>query len=51
MEEDEDLAVLMAGLRGSNMNESDFAAEGQAMELLSVREHRVSCRQKEPRRS
>lgn len=38
LEEDEDLAVLMAGLRGSNIDESDFATEGLQMKLVSVSE-------------
>eukprot|EP00793_Prasinoderma_coloniale_P006634 PRCOL_00001464-RA len=34
MEEDEDLSALMAGLRGSNLNEEDFASADVNMRLL-----------------
>jgi hypothetical protein len=33
MEEDEQLSVLMAGLRGSNINSSDFADEDVVMKV------------------
>ena len=36
MEEDEQLGVLMAGLRGSNMDESDFADDSVVMQLVEV---------------
>ena len=36
MEEDEDLSVLMAGLRGSNIDDSDFAADGVQMKVVDV---------------
>lgn len=38
MEENEDLKVLMAGLRGSNLNTDDFAAAGVRMQLVEVDE-------------
>lgn len=34
MERDDDLRILMSGLRGSNLDQSDFAADGQQMSLL-----------------
>ena len=34
MEEDEDLAILMNGLRGTNLNEDDFAASAVKMRLI-----------------
>uniref|UniRef100_A0A7S3R8B9 Protein kinase domain-containing protein n=1 Tax=Dunaliella tertiolecta TaxID=3047 RepID=A0A7S3R8B9_DUNTE len=37
MEEDEQLAALMAGLRGSNIDESDFALKSTKMNLMEVR--------------
>ncbi|KAF5829955.1 ABC1 family-domain-containing protein [Dunaliella salina] len=37
MEEDEQLAALMAGLRGSNMDESDFAMKSTKMNLMEVK--------------
>ncbi|GIL68594.1 hypothetical protein Vafri_21849 [Volvox africanus] len=36
MEEDEQLRVLMAGFRGSNLNEDDFASSGVRMELIET---------------
>ena len=36
MEENEQLSVLMAGLRGSNMNAEDFADQDVVMQLISV---------------
>ncbi len=36
MEEDKQLGVLMAGLRGSNMDESDFADDSVVMQLVEV---------------
>ena len=36
MAEDEQLGVLMAGLRGSNMDESDFADDSVVMQLVEV---------------
>ncbi len=36
MEENEQLSVLMAGLRGSNMNDEDFAGQDVVMQLISV---------------
>lgn len=36
MEEDEDLSVLMRGLRGQGMNEDDFAASTTKMRLIEV---------------
>jgi aarF domain-containing kinase len=36
MEEDEDLSVLMAGLRGTNIDASDFAADGVQMKVVDV---------------
>lgn len=36
MEENEQLSVLMAGLRGSNMNDEDFAEQDVVMQLISV---------------
>lgn len=36
MEEDEDLGVLMAGLRGTNIDASDFAADGVTMKVVDV---------------
>lgn len=36
MEENEQLSVLMAGLRGSNMNDEDFADQNVVMQLISV---------------
>ena len=45
MEEDEQLSVLMAGLRGANMNASDFADEDVVMQVhhqaLYCVDHRV----------
>ena len=35
MEEDEDLNTLMAGLRGTNIDDSDFAADGVAFPALT----------------
>lgn len=37
IEEDEDLSVFMAGLRGTNIDDSDFAGEGVSMMLVTVR--------------
>lgn len=39
LESDEQLASLMAGLRGSNLNDSDYAEEGVTMSLVEVRCH------------
>jgi len=36
MEEDEDLNTLMAGLRGSNIDDSDFAADGVKMQVVDL---------------
>lgn len=36
MEEDEQLSVLMAGLRGSNISNVDFASESTTMRLIEV---------------
>ena len=36
MEEDKDLNTLMAGLRGSNIDDSDFAADGVQMKMVDV---------------
>jgi predicted unusual protein kinase regulating ubiquinone biosynthesis (AarF/ABC1/UbiB family) len=36
MNEDSDLAVLMSSLRGSNLNDDDFAATGQQVNLMTV---------------
>ena len=36
MEEDKQIGVLMAGLRGSNMDESDFADDSVVMQLVEV---------------
>ena len=36
MEEDKDLNTLMAGLRGSNIDDSDFAADGVQMKVVDV---------------
>ena len=36
MEEDEDLNTLMAGLRGSNIDDSDFAADGVQMKVVDM---------------
>jgi aarF domain-containing kinase len=36
MEEDKELGVFMAGLRGSNIDDSDFAGEGVSMMLVTV---------------
>jgi aarF domain-containing kinase len=38
MEEDEDLKVLMASLRGQNLSDADFAAEGVEMRLVAFDE-------------
>ena len=38
MEENEDLSILMSGLRGSNLDQSDFAAAGTDMSLIEVQE-------------
>eukprot|EP00873_Tetraselmis_striata_P029537 jgi/Tetstr1/449801/TSEL_036865.t1 len=38
IEEDEDLSVFMAGLRGTNIDDSDFAGEGVSMMLVTVEE-------------
>jgi aarF domain-containing kinase len=35
MEEDEQLKVLMAGFRGSNLDESDFASSNVRMRLVN----------------
>ena len=36
MEENEQLSVLMAGLRGSNVNDDDFAGQDVVMQLISI---------------
>ena len=36
MEENEQLSVLMAGLRGSNTNDDDWAGRDVVMQLISV---------------
>ena len=36
MEEDEDLNTLMAGLRGTNIDDSDFAADGVQMRVVDL---------------
>ena len=36
MEEDEDLNTLMSGLRGSNIDDSDFAADGVKMQVVDL---------------
>ena len=36
MEKDKQIGVLMAGLRGSNMDESDFADDSVVMQLVEV---------------
>jgi hypothetical protein len=36
LEQDEQLAALMSGFRGSNLNADDFAREGQRMALVDV---------------
>lgn len=36
MSEDKQIGVLMAGLRGSNMDESDFADDSVVMQLVEV---------------
>lgn len=36
MEENEQLSVLMAGLRGSNTNDDDWAGKDVVMQLISV---------------
>ncbi|EIE20315.1 ABC1-domain-containing protein [Coccomyxa subellipsoidea C-169] len=36
LESDEQLKILMAGLRGSNLNDSDYAEEGVTMSLVEV---------------
>jgi aarF domain-containing kinase len=36
MNEDSDLAVLMSSLRSSNLNDDDFAATGQQVNLIPV---------------
>ena len=36
MEEDEDLSILMAGLRGTNIDDSDFAADGVQMKVVDL---------------
>lgn len=38
MEEDENLKVLMASLRGQNLSDADFAAEGVEMRLVALDE-------------
>lgn len=37
MEEDEQMKVIMAGFRGSNLDESDFALNSVKMTLVEVR--------------
>ena len=36
LESDEQLRTLMAGLRGSNIDDSDYAADGVTMSLVEV---------------
>ena len=36
LESDEQLKILMAGLRGSNLNDSDYAEEGVNMVMVEV---------------
>lgn len=36
LQENEDLNILMSGLRGSNMNEQDFASDGVVMNVVEV---------------
>ena len=36
MEDDEDLNTLMSGLRGSNIDDSDFAADGVRMQVVDM---------------
>ena len=36
MEEDEDLNTLMSGLRGTNIDDSDFAADGVKMQVVDL---------------
>ena len=38
MEEDENLKVLMSSLRGQNLSDADFAAEGVEMRLVMMGE-------------
>ncbi len=42
LESDEQLKILMAGLRGSNLNDSDYAEEGVTMSLVEVCEKQSS---------
>lgn len=37
MEENEDLAILMRGLRGQNLSDSQFADDGIQLKLVEVR--------------
>ncbi len=39
LESDEQLKILMAGLRGSNLDDSDYAAEGVSMVMVEVGLH------------
>ena len=39
LESDEQLKILMAGLRGSNLNDSDYAEEGVNMVMVEVSRH------------
>ena len=39
LESDEQLKILMAGLRGSNLNDSDYAEEGVNMVMVEVSPH------------
>ncbi len=39
LESDEQLKILMAGLRGSNLNDSDYAEEGVNMVMVEVSLH------------
>ena len=41
MEEDEQLRSLMAGLRGANLDSSDFASASVSMQLLEVATQRT----------
>ncbi len=43
MEEDEQLSVLMAGLRGANMNASDFADKDVVMQVFKRATAPESC--------
>lgn len=36
VQENEDLSILMSGLRGSNVSEQDFASDGVVMNVVEV---------------